>query len=152
MVRSVSCRVCKLEKSIDQFWKDKTRSKTGYQSVCKQCYRVYRQRNKPKHNKRVREWYGRNKHKIRDQRIVSIYGITRVQFFAMIKEQGNKCLICYSLFSIHKKPVIDHNHSTGGVRGILCNGCNYGLGIFQDNIARLNQAIQYLQNEGKVSQ
>lgn len=39
---------------------------------------------------------------------------------------------------------VDHCHSTGKVRGILCSKCNIGLGMFKDNIASLETAIEYL--------
>lgn len=39
---------------------------------------------------------------------------------------------------------VDHNHKTGAVRGLLCNGCNMGLGRFEDNIEWLQNAIDYL--------
>jgi hypothetical protein len=39
---------------------------------------------------------------------------------------------------------IDHCHNTGKVRGLLCDHCNKGLGLFKDNIDYLNKAIEYL--------
>lgn len=43
--------------------------------------------------------------------------------------------------------VIDHNHQTGKVRGLLCANCNNGLGFFMDNIENLKEAIRYLEND-----
>ena len=42
--------------------------------------------------------------------------------------------------------VVDHNHETDSFRGFLCHNCNRGIGVFQDNIERLNRAIKYLDN------
>ena len=42
--------------------------------------------------------------------------------------------------------VIDHCHTTGRVRGILCRTCNGGLGFFKDNIKALAGAVLYLSN------
>jgi len=43
--------------------------------------------------------------------------------------------------------VIDHNHETDFFRGFLCHNCNRGIGVFQDDILRLERAIRYLKNE-----
>ena len=40
---------------------------------------------------------------------------------------------------------IDHNHTTGKVRGLLCQRCNTGLGMAKGNINTLNEMISYLQ-------
>jgi hypothetical protein len=42
--------------------------------------------------------------------------------------------------------VIDHNHVTGGVRGVLCTRCNTGLGKFLDGVDLLKKAIAYLED------
>ncbi len=39
---------------------------------------------------------------------------------------------------------VDHNHNTGKVRGLLCNNCNAGIGLFQDSIKILEKALLYL--------
>ena len=44
------------------------------------------------------------------------------------------------------EPVIDHCHSTGKFRALLCGDCNKGLGFFKDDIHRLENAITYLNN------
>lgn len=55
----------------------------------------------------------------------------------MIKEG---CVICGG----HSGMAIDHSHVTGKVRGALCRGCNVGLGSFNDDKERLQNAIKYL--------
>ena len=59
-----------------------------------------------------------------------------------LKEDG--CAICGSEDNLH----IDHNHDTGEVRGVLCNCCNRGLGLFGDNSELLKAAIGYLKENG----
>ncbi len=72
-------------------------------------------------------------------------GITVEQHNALVVEQGETCAIC----GMHtKKLVTDHNHKTGGVRGLLCDHCNWGLGHFKDNQAILKLAIEYLSKRG----
>jgi hypothetical protein len=40
--------------------------------------------------------------------------------------------------------VVDHNHYTDKFRGHICHNCNRGLGVFQDDVERLQRAIKYL--------
>jgi hypothetical protein len=41
---------------------------------------------------------------------------------------------------------VDHNHSSGKVRGLLCNRCNRAIGMFEDSPELLLSAISYLQD------
>jgi len=66
----------------------------------------------------------------------------------MLEEQNGRCAICLS--DDPKSPdrvnhwYIDHCHTTGVVRGLLCNSCNRGVGLLGDDIANLERAILYL--------
>ncbi len=62
----------------------------------------------------------------------------------MIERQGGVCAICRQKPAAH----VDHNHRTGKVRGVLCFGCNGGLGQFQDNVESIRRAIEYIQRDG----
>ena len=55
--------------------------------------------------------------------------------------QGNKCKICDQEGPL----VVDHEHTSGIVRGLLCSRCNQGLGSFRDNPNYLSSAIAYLE-------
>lgn len=55
--------------------------------------------------------------------------------------QDGKCAIC--LLEL-EKPHIDHSYETGYVRGLLCNQCNTGLGMFRDNVDNLIRAMAYV--------
>ena len=72
------------------------------------------------------------------------YGITYQEYFKLLAKQGNTCAICGSMEWGPKGPALDHCHFSGRVRGLLCNWCNQGLGIFEDDITRLQRAIEYL--------
>lgn len=78
------------------------------------------------------------------------YGITYRQYRLMLEEQNHKCKICGSEGFLmnsdrHKmKLVIDHCHTSGKVRGLLCHSCNRAIGLFQDNTDYLKSAINYL--------
>lgn len=62
------------------------------------------------------------KEKARWQRIFRVYGITKEQYDEIDK---GSCPICLRAWSDSVRPVIDHDHSTGDVRGILCFYCNH---------------------------
>ena len=76
------------------------------------------------------------------------YGLTEDQYYKMINDQENKCVICSYEFTNENRysgSFVDHCHSTGKVRGLLCNRCNKSIGAFEDNISFLKRAIKYLQ-------
>ncbi len=83
---------------------------------------------------------------------VGKYGLTPDQFNQMWSEQNGLCLICEHPMEprgrSNKSSHIDHNHETGEVRGILCRGCNHGLGNFGDDPAVLQAAVYYLLEHG----
>lgn len=74
------------------------------------------------------------------------YGITAEDYDALRVAQDDTCAICGRPDPLSKSGVwhVDHCHSTGRVRGLLCTKCNTGLGLFEDDAARLASAIKYL--------
>lgn len=98
--------------------------------------------------------YVKNKHKhVLRKKVYSwnkTYGIeiTHDTYLKMLEEQDNKCAICLtSNMDLEKLLSVDHCHTTGKVRGLLCNNCNLALGNFKDSITSLENAIKYLKNE-----
>jgi CRISPR/Cas system-associated protein Cas10 (large subunit of type III CRISPR-Cas system) len=75
----------------------------------------------------------------------SKYGLTEEEYKGLFDAQGNKCSICGTSFEV-TKAFVDHDHKTGGVRGLLCSQCNTLLGMAKDNTEVLEAAIQYLRN------
>jgi hypothetical protein len=85
----------------------------------------------------------------RRRSLKSTYGLTTEQYEAMVAAQGGRCAICSTDHpgnKRHKHWSVDHDHKTKAVRGLLCHGCNTGLGAFGDDIERLTKAVAYLQN------
>jgi hypothetical protein len=81
----------------------------------------------------------------RDGIIRRQYGITLAQYDDMLEQQDYKCAICGNEDEVEgRKLAVDHCHTTGTVRGLLCGKCNRGLGLFYDNKALLEKAIKYL--------
>lgn len=78
------------------------------------------------------------------QRIKKEYGLSKDDFFVLLQAQNESCAICCA--SINQNSChVDHCHSKGHVRGLLCSKCNQGLGLFGDNKNNLFQAIKYLE-------
>ncbi len=71
------------------------------------------------------------------------YGITLKVYNNIIELQNKRCYICDN----ETKLYVDHCHTSGRIRGLLCNTCNLGLGAFKDSIANLEKAISYLEKE-----
>lgn len=79
------------------------------------------------------------------------YGMDLADYENLLEKQDHKCAICgtkgFKMQTSHKNLlVVDHNHETGEVRGLLCHNCNRALGLFQDNTDTISNAITYLQN------
>lgn len=73
------------------------------------------------------------------------YGITLEDFCALVEYQNGCCAICgRSEYDIGERFCVDHDHTTGVVRGALCRRCNKALGGFRDSIEILLKAVDYL--------
>jgi hypothetical protein len=68
---------------------------------------------------------------------------TEVDYQRLHKAQGGVCAIC-NFIPLRRPLVVDHDHTTGEVRGLLCSQCNLGLGLFRDEPDYLTQAKEYL--------
>ena len=108
---------------------------------------------KPCNSEQGKEWRTQNKHKQREYAekrgkwwLESRYGIDEVEWKRMFDAQLGRCAICGSKDPKGNHGVfhVDHCHTTGKVRGLLCDTCNRGLGMFYDNTNILKSAIEYL--------
>jgi len=79
------------------------------------------------------------------------YGMTLEEFEQRLEEQGGVCAICKqpetgcSRQGRVKRLSVDHDHKTGKIRGLICNGCNRALGYFNDDPEKMRAAIDYLE-------
>ena len=71
------------------------------------------------------------------------YTFIKGQKQQLLSDQNGLCAICKSSTNL----VVDHDHSTGKVRGILCRNCNIGLGMMKDSPDILRAASLYLLRE-----
>lgn len=85
-----------------------------------------------------------NRKSIRLKNRVSRYSISFQYLQEIWDRQDGACAICGVKFKSIDHCKIDHDHSTGLVRGLLCGSCNTGIGLFKDDINLLSGAIKYL--------
>ena len=96
--------------------------------------------------KRSKTWAENNKRQRKHNVLMSTYKITIDDFEKMLHEQDYKCFCCSTEHSDLKNGLyVDHCHTTGKVRGLLCPTCNLAIGYAKDNIELLTNMIKYLQ-------
>jgi DNA repair exonuclease SbcCD ATPase subunit len=117
---------------------------------CREQERRYRERHKERLMLEARD----RRVVTRDQRAAmrrkTRYGLTPEDFESRWLAQGGRCPVCgVELARDHKLGnghAVDHCHTTGKVRGVICRRCNIGLGYFNDTPAFLRAAADYLEN------
>lgn len=127
------CSVCKRELPVSAFYKRRDRNTSNGRPVyrCKDCHKTPQEQVRRKN--------------------LAQYNLTIDEYDRMLTEQGGVCAIC------RKAPAaprpgrqkrsfpVDHDHATGGVRGILCFACNTGLGMFREDPKIFFAAMRYLE-------
>jgi hypothetical protein len=134
------CNDCLTEKSVEEFYIKRIgkRGQNLYTSRCKVCQLDRNMKNyyneSPEKRKRRRDLCSAS-HLLRK------FGLTTEEFSAMIEQQNNKCKICECDMS---SPQVDHNHTTGKVRALLCRSCNTSLGLLKEDSKILYNMISYI--------
>lgn len=143
------CTKCKIEKEEELFSFDKYHNRLF--SWCKSCRneknKKWMEENKEQTKVRKKANYGLTKEKVRWQVIKRKYGISENEYLEMLKKQNGGCAICGAKDAKHWETnnlLIDHCHTKGNVRGLLCNRCNTTLGLVSDDITILKRMITYL--------
>jgi hypothetical protein len=91
---------------------------------------------------------------VKSSSLKKTYGIDIHEYNRMLEQQGSVCAVCgeketsYDHRGALRMLHVDHCHSTGKIRSLLCSKCNNGLGCFQDDIERMQKAIEYLRSHG----
>ena len=125
----------------------------------KESNKKWRENNRDKRDTHQRRYLERNpearKETIRKSKythIKRVYGLSKEQFYEMMKNQNDCCAICFARKEEqhYKTLSIDHCHKTGKVRGLLCSNCNTALGLFKDNKDSIQRAIQYLEQSATI--
>ena len=89
--------------------------------------------------------------KVRRNNLKQRYGITVEQFDDMLAGQGARCACCGAPKPGGKGWQVDHCHDSGEIRGILCHGCNTGIGLLGDKLETVWQAMLYLVKYERVA-
>lgn len=125
---------------------EKTTMETYYsrnKEKCKANVQAYQKKNKEKIAKYKKKWNEKNKHA---WDIKNTYNMTIEEYNTLLEAQEHSCAICGRHKSnFNRKLSVDHDHTTGAIRGLLCMNCNHGLGKFYDSTDNLNSATLYLQ-------
>ena len=107
----------------------------------------YYQRNKSYFQLRNKKYRLANPEMGRKHRLQRNFGLTVDEYNAMFEKQNGCCAICGKHQDTFKKRLaVDHNHSTGQIRGLCCSDCNLGLGKFKDSKELLLNALTYLKS------
>lgn len=157
------CSKCKKILPIDVFH-DRIDAPDGKSYVCRQCVRVrnakvqkryaedqdFRDKRSEYHRKYRQKYREDMKERQRATKLWTNYGMTLDEYEEIYRTQDGVCAICGS--GPHGGPEwarkqwlsVDHCHTTGHIRGLLCDNCNIGLGKFKDDPEFLQVAIEYL--------
>lgn len=139
------CTTCNTTKPLSDF--GLLRGKPRH--LCKECRKIESKEWYAKNKDKKREISKKYKHIKKDKDLQSTYGITLEEYYKMLAEQGHSCKICgTSKDKLKRALCVDHCHTTGKVRGLLCDTCNRSLGMLKDSADILKRAIKYL--EGKL--
>lgn len=168
-MRSKECNTCRVEKSLEEFYKSSVYKKnpaarSAYQGHCIQCRRkvVYKyydriklecpDRCKENHKKFRAKWKQLDPEKQKFMTLKENFGIRKEDWENIFNTQEGKCKICRkSQSELSKTLCVDHCHKTGQIRGLLCFSCNSALGLFDDNILSIEKAADYLKNTDDYS-
>ena len=112
-----TCSKCNLTLDLNMFVNSKL-GKHGKAGQCKSC-----------RNKKNQEYRNKN-----------FYGITEPEYQQLLADSNNICRLCGNSGSL----VVDHNHDTGKVRGMICRQCNSAIGMLHDSPVLISKVLQYM--------
>lgn len=134
------CPSCTLSKPLSEFYvynrEVNGRSKKVTSGYCKTCTKSKAKQRKATMTVEQREREHRRK-------VLNVHGLSVDEYECRVAAQNGCCAICGK--AVDGNLCVDHCHETGGVRGLLCKPCNFGLGLFGDDPERLRRAADYLE-------
>jgi hypothetical protein len=160
-VESKVCTACQQAKPGTAFGVDR-RQPDGLRRKCKECrhaagygnYATMSEEKREKCRQRSLEWQRKNPNLLKASRAKSdrkrSYGMSEDEYRKRLAAQDNKCYLCGKPETqmSNGKDIddlsVDHDHTTGKIRKLLCSKCNLGLGLFKDNVEIMRRAAEYL--------
>ena len=155
-----TCTKCGVEKPTDSFYRS-SQCSDGFHPWCKPCKKEWHRKdyhdNQEKMLARRAAYALSHPREVQDTKLRGTYGITVEQYEQMVVDHNGQCAICGTYEPGGRGRLhIDHDHtccvgkkSCGKcIRGLLCSKCNSVLGYFNDDINRLQSAIDYLAKWG----
>lgn len=134
------CGRCKQDLPLSEFHAC-TRNKDGKQGWCKSCRKKHKSDERKQYH---RDRYHNDTDGYRNYYYTRTYKISLEDYNELMMKQGGVCAICGHVCKTGRKLSVDHCHTTGRVRGLLCGECNNGIGKLKDSIPLLEKAIRYL--------
>lgn len=128
------CSKCRKLKPARCFYRS-DRWKSGLYPQCKLCHNHKVQRRRQDLLAADPEHYA-HRHRQR------FHGLSRQDYERMVGSQKGRCAVCFR----KRKLVVDHNHDTGRVRGLLCSPCNSALGMVNDDPVWVRNLSAYLES------
>jgi hypothetical protein len=117
----------------------------AYRATARERQREAYKQNPEKFRRQARESYHRNPENDRRYQLRRKYGITLEDYERLHTAQGGRCAICDDEVELG----VDHDHLTGEVRALLCNGCNTAIGLLRENPILTEKALEYLRAHPK---
>ena len=127
------CCICKQNKELSEFPKNAAQP-SGYAYECKECSHA-----------RTRALPSQSKERRLDRHLRRSYGITLDQYNERLRDQSSRCAICHVSSTLLREGLcVDHDHTTGLIRGLLCRNCNLAVGNMMDSATIAASAAAYL--------
>jgi hypothetical protein len=137
------CRDCGVEQALDAFPRQPG-GRLGRHPLCKACRSAQERRRYARDRERILEGQrtdSRRRARVRWRALQRKYGLDRHEHHAIWVAQRGSCAICHVRAD---RLVVDHDHRTGRVRGLLCDRCNRALGHLRDSPGVCTRAAEYL--------
>jgi hypothetical protein len=133
------CTRCKELKPLTDFYNNK-QTKDKKASQCKSCFKVHE-----------KNWQLNNpesfKASCRKRNLKKKYGLTVEQYDEMFNKQNKRCACCNRETD---KLVVDHNHTTGAIRELLCSPCNTALGLLNEDVTVMQNMSNYVRKHNGI--